>query len=107
MVERGHSASGLTLTATADGVSFAVRVTPRAGRDALAGVVAGVLRVRLAAPPVAGAANRALVAYLATRLDVPRRDLIIARGERGREKLVRVRGLAPEELHARVVAALA
>lgn len=107
MIERGHSASGLTLTATADGVSFAVRVTPRAGRDALDGAVAGVLRVRLAAPPVAGAANRALVAYLATRLDVPRRDLTIARGERGREKLVRVRGLTPEELRARVVAALA
>ena len=92
----------LVMTTTADGVTMPVRVVPRAGRTALDGVVEGALRVRLAAPPVEGAANRALVEFLAELLGVPKRDITIVRGERGRRKLVQVRGLTADELRRRL-----
>jgi uncharacterized protein len=69
---------------------FAVRLTPRGGSDGVDGVVAGVLRVRVRAAPVDGAANEALVALLAGALDLPRSAVVIERGLRGRRKVVRV-----------------
>lgn len=92
----------LHLTETADGVTFAVRVVPRAGRDALDSVVDGALRLRLAAPPVDGAANKALVALLAAVLGVPSRDISIVRGTRGRLKLVLVHGSTADEVRQRL-----
>ena len=82
-----------------------VRVTPRAGRDALAGWHDGVLRVRLAAPPVDGRANAALVRFLASVLRVRPRDVRIVAGEGSREKRLAVAGLTDIELRARLAAA--
>ena len=96
----------LALTQTRDGVILPVRVAPRAARNAFAGVAEGALRVRLAAPPVEGAANRALLAFLADTLGLPKGGLEIARGERGRQKLIRVRGLTAEEVYLRLAPAL-
>ena len=73
-------------------VSFSVRVQPRASRDALAGERAGALLVRLKAPPVDGAANAALVRFLAGFLGVPASAVEIAHGAARRQKLVRVDG---------------
>jgi uncharacterized protein len=70
-----------------------VRVTPRAGRDLIAGWQDGVLRVRLAAAPVDGKANAALIRLLARALGLPARDLRLAGGETAREKRVVVTGL--------------
>ena len=92
----------LALAASPDGVTIPVRVAPRAGRTALDGVVEGALRVRLAAPPVEGAANRALVEFLANLLGVPKRDVALVRGERGRQKLVQVRGLDADQVRQRL-----
>lgn len=94
----------LTVTRRGDWALFAVRVVPRAGRDELAGIQDGVLRVRLTAPPVAGAANRALVEFLADRLGVPRRSVEIVAGYTGRRKVVRVSGLSPEQVIDRLQA---
>src|SRR5437764_1457187 len=58
-----------------------VRVTPRAGRDAIEGWREGVLRVRLAAAPVEGKANESLVRFLAASLGVPRRDVELVAGD--------------------------
>lgn len=83
----GHAR--LNLTGTDGAARLAVRVVPRADRNALDGLTdSGALRVRLVAPPVEGAANAALVALLAGMLRVPKRDIRILRGERGREKVV-------------------
>jgi len=71
---------------------FAVRLTPRGGRDRVDGVVDGVLRVRVAAPPVEGAANEALLRLLAAELGVPRRAVSIVGGTTGRDKVVSVDG---------------
>ena len=95
----------LALTEHAGGVTLPIRAVPRAARNALEGVVEGAWRVRLAAPPVEGAANKALIAYLADLLDVPKRDLAIASGEHGRKKLVRVAGLTVAQVRERLAQA--
>jgi uncharacterized protein (TIGR00251 family) len=92
----------IPLTATAAGVTFRVRVTPRAGRTAIAGQRGDALAVKLAAAPVDGAANDALVALLATLLDCPKRDVSIISGDRAREKVVEVRGVARDMVAARL-----
>jgi uncharacterized protein len=58
----------------------------------------GVLRVRVSAPPVEGAANQALLRLLAAELDVPRRDVRLVAGAAGRTKLVVVTGIGPDEI---------
>jgi uncharacterized protein (TIGR00251 family) len=79
-----------------------VRVTPRAGRTAVGGKRGDALLIRLAAAPVDGAANGALVAYLSTLLDVPKRDLRIVSGERGRDKRIAVAGLTQDQLQQKL-----
>ena len=95
------------LSETADGVRLAVRVTPRAKKSALAGTVVGAdgksaLAVRLAAPPVDGAANKALVEFLARTIGVPRSAVRIASGETARQKIVLVTGVTFEEASRRL-----
>jgi len=79
-----------------------VKVVPRAARDRLVGVEGGALKVRLCAPPVEGAANRALVKLLAKALGVSRSRVEIVAGARSRNKQVRVEGLSAGELRARL-----
>lgn len=82
----------------AEALTIEVRVTPRASRDEVVGIRGGVLAVRVSAPPVDDAANRALVKLLAKRAGVPRSRVRIVRGERGRRKLVAIEGVGPEIL---------
>ena len=81
---------------------LSVRVTPRAGRTAIAGMRDGVLHVKLAAAPVEGAANAALIDLLSRQLRLPKRSLRIATGERSRTKTVEISGLTDEEVRARL-----
>jgi uncharacterized protein (TIGR00251 family) len=76
-----------------------VAVVPNAKRTEADGLHDGALRVRLAALPIEGRANDALVAWLAKALGVPRRDVQIAQGATGRRKLVAI-DLAPEAVAA-------
>jgi uncharacterized protein (TIGR00251 family) len=69
-----------------------VLVQPRASRTRAVGEHDGRLKIQLAAPPVDGEANDALVAFLAERLSVRRADVAIVRGETGRRKTVRIAG---------------
>ena len=84
-------------SATGTGVRLAMRLTPRAARNGIDGVFPGpdgtpALRLRVAAPPVEGAANAALVAYVAASLGLRRSDVAIVAGERGRSKLLALSG---------------
>ena len=88
-----------------DGVRLFVRVTPRARKSAIEGVVATsddrpALAVRLAAPPVEGAANAALVELLAQRLGIARSRIAIVAGQKSRLKTVRISKLEPQALAA-------
>lgn len=75
-------------------VRLAVRLTPRGGADRIDGVGdGGVLRVRVAAPPVDGAANEALCRLLAREFGVPRGAVRVASGATGRSKVVEIDGI--------------
>ena len=79
-----------------------VRVTPRAGRSAVAGVRDGMLLVKLAAAPVDGAANDALVALLSEVLHIPKRSIRIRSGERSRTKTVEIDGVTEDNVLSRL-----
>ncbi len=82
-------------------VILSIRVTPRARREALT-LAEGQLRAWVRAAPVDGAANDALIALLADRLNVPRRDIAILRGETARRKQIAIAGLSAETLRQRL-----
>jgi len=82
-------------------VRFAVRLTPRAAADRVEGVIDGVLRVRVGAPAVEGAANNALLRLLSDELGVARRDVRIVAGASSRQKLVVVDHVDAEAIVAR------
>ena len=79
-------------------ITFAVRVVPRASKSALAGEHDGALKVRVAAPPVEGAANEELIKFLAKVFGVPARDVEIKSGHASKSKVVCVRGATAEQL---------
>jgi uncharacterized protein len=92
--------------AAADGVLIDVRVIPRASRSAIAGTRDGALLVRLAAPPVEGAANAELIEVIATALGVSRRSVALVSGERSRQKRVKVAGITRQEAADRLAAVM-
>jgi uncharacterized protein (TIGR00251 family) len=89
-------------TEKAGSVTFKVQVVPRASRSEIVGEHAGALRVRIAAPPVDGAANEELVRLLARALGVSTRALTITRGNTSKLKVIRGKGVSPEALAALV-----
>ena len=78
------------LSARGDGVLLQLSVMPNAKRTEVDGLHDGALRVRLAAPPIDGRANEALVAWLAKSLGVPKRHVEVLRGESSRRKHVAI-----------------
>jgi uncharacterized protein len=88
----------LRYTETGGALVFAVRVVPRASRSEIVGEHDGALRVRVAAPPVEGAANEELVRTLARALGVPVRAVEITSGHASKSKVVRVAGADSERL---------
>jgi uncharacterized protein (TIGR00251 family) len=94
------------LRVTRQGIRLTLRVQPRAGRDRVVGLHGQALKLQVAAAPVDGAANAAVVALVAEWLGVPRRAVSIVKGEAARDKVVEVAGDDPEALAARVAARL-
>jgi uncharacterized protein len=85
---------------TPDGALVDVRVVPRAGRTAVVGIRDDEVIARVAAPPVEGAANEALVELLAETFHVARRAVRIVRGERGRRKRIAIAGVTAADVRA-------
>ena len=77
-------------------ISIGVYVQPRASKSELAGLHDGLLRIRLAAPPVDGAANAALAVFIADKLGIAKSRVRIVSGLTGRRKVVRIDGVTPE-----------
>ena len=77
-------------------------VTPRANATRIERVDGGALRVRVSAPPVDGAANAALVRYLAEVLGVPKSSVDVVAGASGRRKRIRVAGMTPDQVIERL-----
>jgi uncharacterized protein YggU (UPF0235/DUF167 family) len=76
-------------------------LTPRAGADQVDGVIDGILKARVAAPAIEGAANQALVRLLADELGVSRRSVRLVAGAAGRQKLIVVDGLSRDDVLSR------
>jgi uncharacterized protein len=85
-------------TESGGAVTFRVRVAPRASRSAVAGEHDGALKVRVAAPPVEGAANEELARFLARALEVSAGRVEIVSGHASKSKLVRARGVTAEQV---------
>ncbi|HQR16824.1 MAG TPA: DUF167 family protein [Gemmatimonadales bacterium] len=83
------------IEATSGGVRLRLRIQPRASRSEVVGLHGDTIRIRLAAPPVDGAANEELVRHLAEIFGVPRRAVEIAAGHAARLKTVTVAGVDP------------
>jgi uncharacterized protein len=88
------------MSATATGTLVRLRVQPRARTERLDSVREGCIRLRLAAPPVDGAANAACIAFLAKMLGINRSQMHLQAGAKSREKLVHVAGLTPAQVAA-------
>ena len=88
---------------TPTGVSFAIKVHPRAKKNAISGEAADALKLSLTAPPIDGRANEACIEFFANLLDVPRSSVTIASGETSRRKVIRVAGLSADEVRRRLI----
>jgi len=92
----------IPLQESTTGVTFAIKVQPRAKKTALAGTLGDALKVSLTAPPVEGKANEACIEFFAKLLEVPRSSVTIAAGQTSRNKVIRVVGLSAKEVEARL-----
>jgi uncharacterized protein len=79
-----------------EAVSFAVKVHPRAKKNAITGELGDALKVSLTAPPLEGRANEACIEFFARILKVPRSSVTIASGAGGRNKVIRVAGVTAQ-----------
>jgi uncharacterized protein (TIGR00251 family) len=96
----------VTITPHAEGATLALRVQPKAKRNAVLGEQAGALTVSVTAPPEDGRANDAVLALLREELGLQRSQLVLLSGQTNRNKVVLVRGVSPGELLKRVAAKL-
>jgi uncharacterized protein (TIGR00251 family) len=90
--------TGPPITAAHGGVRFAVHVQPRASANELAGTHGDAVKIRLTAVPAEGAANEALVAFLAKSFAVPARSVRIVGGVHSRSKVVEIDGIAVDDV---------
>ncbi len=80
-----------------------IRVQPNAARNEVLGLSGDVLRLRIAAPPVRGRANKELIAFLSRRLNISRQSVTIVRGHTAREKVVAINGLNRRQILERLL----
>ena len=82
------------------GCELVVLVQPRASRTKVVGELDGRLKIALAAPPVDGEANAALIEFLSDELNVRKSDVVLLEGDTSRRKRLAVRGVAPSQVMA-------
>jgi hypothetical protein len=84
-------------------VVFSVKVVPRSSRTAIAGILSGMLKVKLAAAPEKGKANQALVEFLADALGVKKNAIKITSGLTSPVKTIEITGISPETFYQLLV----
>jgi hypothetical protein len=90
------------LRVQADGVLLSVKLQPRASANEIGDALGNELRIKVTAPPVDAAANEALVKFLARHLDCPRNRVELVRGHTSRHKTLKLYGLTPEDVVAKL-----
>jgi uncharacterized protein (TIGR00251 family) len=86
----------VSIRENADGVTFAVKVHPRAKKNAITGEIGDAIKLSLTTPPVEGRANQACVAFFAELLKLPRSSVTIASGLNSRNKVIHVAGVSSQ-----------
>jgi uncharacterized protein (TIGR00251 family) len=76
-----------------------VKVLPKSSVNQLEGLINGIYKIKLTAPPVEGKANKGLQQFLAKKLGIAKSNIEIASGEKGREKLIKICGVSVKETH--------
>lgn len=94
----------IPLRQTANGITFSVKVQPRARKNAITGIIGDSLKLSLTAPPIEGKANQAVMDFLADFFDIPRSSVTIASGKTNRLKIVNIRGATLDHLQQRLAA---
>ena len=84
------------------GITFAVKVHPRAKKNAITGEVGDALKLALTAPHADGKANAACIEFFAKLLNLPRSSVTIAAGQTSRNKVIRVSGLTAQQVRDRI-----
>jgi uncharacterized protein (TIGR00251 family) len=97
-----RSIAMIPLKETPQGITFAVKVQPRARKNAITGTVGDALKLVLTAPPVEGKANAAVIEFLAGFFDIPRSSVTIASGATSRLKIIRISGANRQTLEERL-----
>jgi uncharacterized protein len=92
------------LRAQLDGVLLLVKLQPRASKNEIGGPLGDELKIKVAAPPVDAAANRALIDLLAEKLDCPRRRVELVRGRTSRHKTLKLHGITSREVMQAILA---
>lgn len=87
----------LNIQETEGEITVEIKVQPRASRNQIVGEQEGILKIKLTAPPVEGEANQALVDYLAGVLSIPRRNVVLLKGESSRHKIIAIKGITKNE----------
>lgn len=77
--------------------TFSIRLQPRASKNEIIAMEGGGFKIRLTAPPVDGAANEALIRFLADTLSVTRSQIEIVSGHTSKNKIVRIEGIGKED----------
>lgn len=90
------------LRVTADGVTVTVAAQPNARHSEVVGLHGAALKIKVASPPVDGAANAALLAFLAESLGLKARDVSLLKGAASRQKVVEIRGVTPDLVVSRL-----
>jgi uncharacterized protein len=105
----GSAAEGfmIPIHETTKGITFAVKVHPRARKNAITGTVGDALKLALTAPPVEGKANQAVIEFFADLFEIPRSSVTIASGETSRNKIVRISGMNRRVVKERLAGMLA
>jgi hypothetical protein len=85
-----------------DVTTLAIKVHPRAKKNAITGEVGGALKLSLTSPPLDGKANQACIDFFAKLLKMPRSSITIAAGQTSRNKLIRIEGLSTDEVRQRL-----
>jgi uncharacterized protein (TIGR00251 family) len=78
-------------------VTLSIRIQPRASKNEIVALASGGLKIRLTAPPVDGAANEALVKFLADTLSIPKSHVEIVSGRTSKNKIVRIHGISESD----------
>jgi uncharacterized protein (TIGR00251 family) len=92
----------LVIHETVSGVTFAVKLHPRARKSAITGEIGDALELSLTTPPIEGRANQACIEFFAKLLKVPRSSVTIASGQTSRNKVIHVAGLTAQQVRERL-----